>query len=457
MDYIIEKDKSFGKEINSIIDCAVDLGNDNHNLLREIYEQYKEKLYIAGGVFKDIYQKSPHKDVDIYFYDEETFKEVVETIEKVSKTNAKKKYANENAVCYSFGPITVDFICKNFADPLTIIKRFDFIVTKAALYTTDGVDYVVRHKNTVQQIQSKILEYDENYVITPGSSPLERLIRYSRYGYTPTHETIVKTVKSIQKEDLANFGTEELFDKIYAITEALYDHAENNKADNLFFLLEGGKKPTRDESVLAVFEEALNNHNVQAYKNTGMIETLVFRQLRQYAYGFNETAEKCEKILETWGKTDSSLKTNHIQPSITMLNFLEYLKNNFADNEIIAILRFLTAPTGFAPTVPGTEVFITCCPHRNTQRLELEHTNQHYQHRTQENNRDNEAELIKTLLEKYGLEETLYYLETIFDNTTIAVPPSYYQWINNINNGLFTIDLDFSFFVDLMETETEHN
>lgn len=172
--------------------------------------------YIAGGVFKNIFNGEKFKDVDIFFRSNKDFLEAVNVFENSDEYDIK--YKNKKVIAYinKETKVTVELICHTFAEPEFMISRFDFTITKFAYYTEkneyDSEDYVdeegnayyiskhvVHHENFFMHLHFKRLVIDEvdDELFNPHNT-LNRTYKYAKYGYYPCKGTKVKLLKEIK-------------------------------------------------------------------------------------------------------------------------------------------------------------------------------------------------------------------------------------------------------------------
>lgn len=182
------------------------------------------KGYIAGGVFKNIFNNEKFKDVDIFF---ESKKDYLAADEKFKKDeNFKAYYDNDKVTAYrnKDNYIVVELIKHKYLKPLDMLEDFDFTITKFAyykeeideediFYDEDGelektVEWkVAYHKDFFQHLHLKRLVIDKpvKKIILPVNT-FNRTYRYAKYGYFPCRETKVKIIESLRNLD--NFSEE---------------------------------------------------------------------------------------------------------------------------------------------------------------------------------------------------------------------------------------------------------
>ena len=154
--------------------------------------------YIAGGVFKDIFQKQTYKDIDIFFENEKAFLEYKNQI--IRSNNYSSLYNNQNALGFynSNENISIDLVQKKFGDPLEILESFDFSVSKFCLYREEYNYYkVIYHKHFFEDLVNRTLRFDSSK--SDPVSQLSRVIRYSRYGFKINKSDYLNLLKRINE------------------------------------------------------------------------------------------------------------------------------------------------------------------------------------------------------------------------------------------------------------------
>lgn len=176
---------------------------------------YGHKGYVAGGCFKNIFNKEKIKDIDIFFESEEDFFEAKTYFEDEIKGSPDKwKFSYENKNCWSVfsikDEIRLELVKNYYGKPEDTIQTFDFTITKFAYYrTTQYVDSegkidtkVVYYKDFFEHLHLKRLVVD-NRLILPANS-FNRMVRYIGYGYLPCKETKAKIILELSKLDFDN-------------------------------------------------------------------------------------------------------------------------------------------------------------------------------------------------------------------------------------------------------------
>ncbi|WP_080845648.1 hypothetical protein [Cytobacillus gottheilii] len=176
--------------------------------------------YIAGGVFKNIFNNEKIKDVDIFF---EKSKDFIEADEEFKKNeNYKFKYKNKKVTAYiniKTGVI-VELIKHKFKKPLDMIAEFDFTITKFVYYKVDNSEdeefswEIAYHNKFFEHLHMKRLVIDEEVenIILPVNT-FNRMFRYARYGYFPCRESKAKIIQAMRR--LPSFSEELLGIELY--------------------------------------------------------------------------------------------------------------------------------------------------------------------------------------------------------------------------------------------------
>jgi len=167
------------------------------------------KGYIAGGVFKDIFQDQKFRDVDIFFETEKDFNDAL----NLYKTNENYLfvYENENAVCYKnkHSGKKLELIRTVFLSPKDMLKRFDFTIVKFAYYKEQVEDGVVwkymYHPSFFEDLVNKKLVIDNT-----SSFPIntfERAFKYRSYGFGMCRESkkkLIEMLQGVNGDDISN-------------------------------------------------------------------------------------------------------------------------------------------------------------------------------------------------------------------------------------------------------------
>ncbi|QIK70866.1 hypothetical protein G7062_11415 [Erysipelothrix sp. HDW6C] len=185
--------------------------------LREIsfvsyYTRGLNGSFIAGGCFKNIFEKVPAKDIDVFFDNKTNYEEAIKKVTKWE--NVVKTYQNEK--CTGFKDVSTgvsfELIKSVFGTMEEVINRFDFTITKFAFRKSfDGFNEqdepefsyeIVHHKDFFQHLSQKRLVIDNSAEeLAFPFSTFDRMFRYAKYGYQPCRESKVKIINAIRLQE----------------------------------------------------------------------------------------------------------------------------------------------------------------------------------------------------------------------------------------------------------------
>lgn len=176
------------------------------------------KGYIAGGVFKNIFNNEKFKDVDIFFENEKDYNEAKEHYS--NNDEYVFRYKNDKVEAYRNieTGVTVELIKHKYKSPLDMIDEFDFTITKFVYYKEEDEDEVnwkmAYHNKFFEHLHMKRLVIDQDLkdIILPVNS-FNRMFRYARYGYFPCRETKAKIIQALR--DIPNFSDDLLSMELY--------------------------------------------------------------------------------------------------------------------------------------------------------------------------------------------------------------------------------------------------
>jgi len=176
--------------------------------------------FVAGGYFKDLFSSPPKdpRDIDVYFYNQESFDLMYD------KFNAspvyKKKHRGTNAIAYEHIPTghSIDLVTSIFGKPQEVLRSFDFTITKCALVQKFGEFHLLMHDQFMDHVNNKVLTTDayidvgvdltfEDLNITAVkdidcNKLFNRMIKYTLYGYKPSHELKTQLFRSIKVQKI---------------------------------------------------------------------------------------------------------------------------------------------------------------------------------------------------------------------------------------------------------------
>ena len=174
------------------------------------------KGFVAGGCFKNIFNKQAVKDIDMFFESKENFNDAVKYFKDLIKENPeewRKSYENKNvwAIYSEKDKLRIELVRSVFGSPKEIISDFDFSVTKFAYYRNedniDVEDYmaqfeVMYHEDYFEHLQMKRLVIDDE--IPFPVSTFNRSYKYQSYGYGLCKESKIKLINSLREIDVLN-------------------------------------------------------------------------------------------------------------------------------------------------------------------------------------------------------------------------------------------------------------
>lgn len=174
------------------------------------------KGFVAGGCFKNIFNKQAVKDIDMFFESKEDFNDAVKYFKDLIKENPeewRKSYENKNvwAIYSTKDKLRIELVRSVFGSPHDIISDFDFSITKFAYYRNieqvDELDYmaqfeVMYHEDYFEHLQMKRLVIDDE--IPFPVSTFNRSYKYQSYGYGLCKESKIKLITSLRGIDVLN-------------------------------------------------------------------------------------------------------------------------------------------------------------------------------------------------------------------------------------------------------------
>jgi hypothetical protein len=162
------------------------------------------KGFIAGGVFKNLFNDEPIRDIDIFFEKEEDYIDGLKYFQK--NNNYGKLYKNDN--CYAFynkkSNTHIELVKRRFAPPQQIIEIFDFSIVRAAYYKQineeGGINYKFMYVDRFfEDLHQKklVIDIDWDKIPLPANT-FDRAFKYQRYGYALCRESKVKLIESLR-------------------------------------------------------------------------------------------------------------------------------------------------------------------------------------------------------------------------------------------------------------------
>lgn len=156
------------------------------------------KGFIAGGCFKDLFQGKKTRDLDIFFENEEDYKEALKQYK--TRKNIKKIYSNDNCTGYRDidKKINIELIKSIFGTPQDVIGQFDFTIVKAAYYNPPSDEQDIQfiyHPDFFEHLILKRLVIDDN--IPKAVATLNRSWKYAKYGFGLCRESKIKLTDEV--------------------------------------------------------------------------------------------------------------------------------------------------------------------------------------------------------------------------------------------------------------------
>ena len=172
------------------------------------------KGFIAGGVFKNIFENKPFKDIDIFFENEKDYKDAFDKFSK--DKDYSKLYDNKSASCFqkNNSKVKVDLVKSTYGNHNEIISKFDFTITKFSYFKKEneegGLNYMCSfHNDFFEHLSCKKLVIDDKVPFPVGT--FERSYRYKSYGYGLCRESKAKLIQALQGAKTENLSKDLYF------------------------------------------------------------------------------------------------------------------------------------------------------------------------------------------------------------------------------------------------------
>lgn len=172
------------------------------------------KGFIAGGVFKNLFNNQRYRDVDVFF-------ESIEDYNEADKFYSNEKdtwsfvYENTNAKCFvnKTNKVKVEIVKSSFGSVQETLSRFDFTVVKFAYFKStenDETEYkAMYHSSFFEDLTNKKLVIDESSSFPVNT--LERSWKYKGYGFGLCRESKIKLITMLQGVDPETIGNDLYF------------------------------------------------------------------------------------------------------------------------------------------------------------------------------------------------------------------------------------------------------
>jgi len=184
--------------------------------------------FIAGGCFKNIFEKNKIKDIDMFFKSQEHFDAAVRFFtdnseyESVYETNSVMAFRHHDS------ELIVECVKSRFGDVPTILNMFDFTVTKFALVSDSakptGLEILlddveppeshsaIYHPKFFEHLVLRRAVIDDNLLLP--FSTFNRALRYAKYGYTLCKDSRLKLIDAMKITELPE-DLDEAFASLY--------------------------------------------------------------------------------------------------------------------------------------------------------------------------------------------------------------------------------------------------
>lgn len=199
------------------------------------YKQYLtgHNGFIAGGCFKDIFQKRAPKDLDIFFESREDFEAARTYFD--GDSDYKRVYNTKRVTAYKNTKtgITLELNKFLFGKPEDVVTYFDFTIVKYVLYSETVPADPFEDETPFEETATKEYRvfYDDKFfehlflkrLVIDDRCPhplstFERVIKYSKYGFSPCRETKAKLARAIAKvgedADIENGLSQSFYDGV---------------------------------------------------------------------------------------------------------------------------------------------------------------------------------------------------------------------------------------------------
>jgi hypothetical protein len=179
---------------------------------REVYFQlnklnrYMEghKGFIAGGVFKNIFNNQKVRDVDIFFKSEEDFEDAKKLFAK--DVDYISHYENDN--CNAFKNIktnvVVELVKRRYCEPQELLEIFDFTIVQAAYIKEESEDgsisyMFLRTWRFFEDLLLKkiVIDHEPENISLPANT-YERAFKYTKYGFGLCRESKIKLIEALR-------------------------------------------------------------------------------------------------------------------------------------------------------------------------------------------------------------------------------------------------------------------
>ena len=168
-----------------------------------------ERVIVAGGFFRSYFSHEEPHDLDLFFSSCSMLDRVQDLFDM--DPDWKLECSTEN--CYNYINVKtkfeVDLVRSITGDPISILDKFDFTVTKFGIaYRSGCYPKVWYHKSFFEDLNFKILNYDFDEDEGPSFSGVKqfgRAVKYYQYGYKFSRKGLrqyISLIKSVEIDDV---------------------------------------------------------------------------------------------------------------------------------------------------------------------------------------------------------------------------------------------------------------
>lgn len=178
---------------------------DTFYKLRKLdYFMSGHKGFIAGGVFKNLFNDEEIRDLDMFFETQEHYDEALKYFK--AHRGYKKSYENDN--CYAFynkeHNVLIELVKRQFGTPQQILEIFDFSIVRAAYFKQEneegGINYKLMYVDRFfEDLHQKklVIDIDHDKIPLPANT-FDRAFKYQRYGYNLCRESKIKLIEALR-------------------------------------------------------------------------------------------------------------------------------------------------------------------------------------------------------------------------------------------------------------------
>lgn len=440
---------------------------------------------IAGGVFKDIKPSlssgepslNRAKDIDIYLRTTEDYDAAYDYMRTMS---GKPIYETQRSSGFSYGRnYVLDLVKQPYPDAISVLKTFDFTVTKKAMFKDDnGELMIMKHPDFDQHLLKKEIHYSADHVPAGHHNPLERLCRYSKvYGYKPSMDTLVSALEYKVRNSywLRQFTVQELLQAAEMLTVEI-------EGDTVGHTM--SRPPLNAEQVLLAltyhaymkpkpsYQGSLNNSN--RYQELDF-ERSIYQTVKHGAstenlsLNYQGDLEYAEQVLEVKLLNSENFA---VAPNAVQMSFIEYLTDlDLTPEESTPIIQAVFGTLGFLSKHGKHGIY---CPDQKYAKGSFTALTHHCNHpkrssfgnwnTKQDNNslkpdlrRDEEVEIMWRLLTMEDTAEwrqkvSAFFAEMVSNEFRMHFM-TFFEWLEAIDQGVFTADIPYDLLYQLVSED----